>query len=275
MESILQGHLSKMVTELNEPVDYYLRMDDESVHLNQYLGKSLRLLFHEAIHCIHCGRKTKKSFSQGYCFPCMQKLAQCDRCIMSPELCHYEAGTCREPEWGETFCMQDHIVYLANSSGIKVGITRVENVPSRWIDQGAVQAVPILRVKTRYQSGLVEVVYKTHVSDRTQWQRMLKGGNDLLDMAQERDRLASEVESEIADLQSRFGLEAIQPIDNAAIQAITYPVIEYPQKVSSMNFDKQADIQGTLMGIKAQYLIFDTGVLNIRKFSGYEVELFA
>lgn len=271
----MRGHLSKMHTRLNEPVDYFLPLDDEEIHLNPYLDREIKLVFKEAIHCIHCGRVTNKSFSQGYCYPCFKKLAQCDLCIMSPERCHYDQGTCREPEWGDAFCMQDHIIYLANSSGIKVGITRVENIPSRWIDQGAVQALPIFRVKTRYQSGLAEVIYKAHISDKTHWQRMLKGNNTLVDLEAERDRLALEVAAEVGELQDRFGLEAIQVLEDATVQSITYPVITYPTKVVSMNFDKQPEVQGRLLGIKGQYLIFDTGVINVRKFSGYEVEFLA
>ena len=141
MSELARGALSKMAAQLDAPVQYSFRLGDELLPVNPLIGKSLRLEFLGAIHCTHCGRKTKSSYSQGYCYPCMQKLAQCDICIMSPERCHYEAGTCREPSWGEQFCMTDHIVYLANSSGIKVGITRATQIPTRWIDQGAVQRV--------------------------------------------------------------------------------------------------------------------------------------
>lgn len=141
-----QGGLRKMSAQLDAPVSYAFRLDEQVLPVNPLLGQHLRIEFLGAIHCTHCGRKTKKSFAQGYCYPCFTKLAQCDSCIMSPERCHYAAGTCREPAWGEQFCMTDHIVYLANSSGVKVGITRASQVPTRWIDQGASQALPILRV---------------------------------------------------------------------------------------------------------------------------------
>lgn len=157
MQELGRGALSKMSAQLGSPVvQYAFRLGDEQVAVNPLLGRRIRLEFLGAIHCSHCGRKTKKSFAQGYCYPCFTKLAQCDSCIMSPERCHYDAGTCREPAWGESFCMTDHVVYLANSSGIKVGITRATQVPTRWIDQGARQALPIMRVATRQQSGLVE-----------------------------------------------------------------------------------------------------------------------
>ena len=121
MSELARGALSKMAAQLDAPVQYSFRLGDELLPVNPLIGKTLRLEFLGAIHCTHCGRKTKSSYSQGYCYPCMQKLAQCDICIMSPERCHYDAGTCREPSWGEQFCMTDHVVYLANSSGIKVG----------------------------------------------------------------------------------------------------------------------------------------------------------
>lgn len=176
MEEIARGALSKMTARLesNAPVQYAFRLDDREVAVNPLIGRPLRLEYLGSIFCTHCGRKTKKSFSQGYCYPCFTRLAQCDSCIVSPEKCHYEQGTCREPEWGERFCMTDHVVYLANSSGVKVGITRASQIPTRWIDQGARQALPILRVATRQQSGLVEDLLRSQVADRTNWRAMLR-----------------------------------------------------------------------------------------------------
>ena len=137
------GSLEKMTTQLAEPVQYRLPVGDAELELNPLLGQRLELRYSGRIFCVNCQKKTAKSFNQGYCYPCFIKLAQCDMCIMKPETCHYAAGTCREPSWGEEFCFQPHIVYLANSSGIKVGITRQTQIPTRWIDQGAVQALPV------------------------------------------------------------------------------------------------------------------------------------
>ncbi|MGH8464909.1 MAG: DUF2797 domain-containing protein, partial [Pseudomonas sp.] len=177
-----RGSISKMSARLDAPVvQYAFRLGELEVPVNPLIGKTLRLEYLGAIHCSHCGRKTKTSFSQGYCYPCMTKLAQCDVCIMAPEKCHYDQGTCREPAWGEQFCMTDHVVYLANSSGIKVGITRATQVPTRWIDQGARQALPIMRVATRQQSGLVEDLLRSQVADRTNWRALLKGEAEALD----------------------------------------------------------------------------------------------
>jgi hypothetical protein len=170
----MQGHLRKMRARLDKPVQYELLLSEQAMPLNPLIGKPVKLVYTGKIYCVHCGRATKKSFSQGYCYPCFTSLAQCDTCIMKPETCHYAAGTCREPVWGETYCMQTHYVYLANSSGIKVGITRQNQIPTRWIDQGAVQALPIFKVQSRHISGLVEVAIAKHISDKTSWQQMLK-----------------------------------------------------------------------------------------------------
>ena len=266
-----RGALSKMSTRLEQPVQYSLRLGEQDLDLNALLGQGVRLEYLGAIHCSHCGRKTKKSFSQGYCYPCFSKLAQCDTCIMSPERCHYAAGTCREPAWGEQFCMTEHVVYLANSSGAKVGITRATQVPTRWIDQGATQALPIMRVATRQQSGLVEDVLRSQVTDRTNWRAMLKGEAAPLDLAQLAGEIFEACHDGITTLQERFGLQAIQPLSDLAVVDIAYPVLAYPAKVASFDLEKTPVVEGTLQGIKGQYLIFDTGVINIRKFTAYQL----
>jgi hypothetical protein len=267
------GILRKMKTRLESPVTYRMRVGDDDVPVNPLLGKSLQLQHSGEIFCVHCGRKTSKSFNQGYCYPCFQSLAQCDSCIIHPEKCHFDQGTCREPAWGERYCMQDHIVYLANSSGLKVGITRATQVPTRWIDQGANQALAVIRVRTRLQSGTLEVMFKQHVTDKTNWRDMLKGKSEPLDMMAERDRLLGECQEEIAELEQRFGFFAISIINGIDPVSITYPVQEFPEKIVSHNFDKDPVVTGTLLGIKGQYLIFDTGVINLRRFSGYNVNL--
>ena len=272
-ELLAAGAVRKMKTELADPVQYTMLLGDFEVQLNQYLDRELWLDYTGQINCIHCDRKTSKSFSQGYCYPCFKRLAQCDSCIMSPEKCHYAEGTCREPEWGEQHCMIDHFVYLANTSGVKVGITRGSQVPTRWMDQGATQAQPIFRVDTRLHSGLVETAFKNHIADRTQWQAMLKGDAEHRDLEQERQRLLTECAADIDALQQRFGLQAITPLESQQQTLINYPVLEYPTKVKSFNLDKPPRVGGTLLGIKGQYLIFDTGVINIRKYGGYQLSL--
>ena len=168
--------------------------------------------------------------------------------------------------------MTEHYVYLANSSGVKVGITRGTQLPTRWIDQGAVQALPILRVQTRQQSGLVEDVIRQHVADKTNWRTMLKGVIPELDLMERRDQLLELCQDELNVLDQRFGLQAIQRLDAEAVN-INYPVLEYPTKVTSLNFDKNPQVSGRLMGIKGQYLILDSGVINMRKFTAYHIEV--
>ncbi len=274
-----QGDLSKMRVELGstpgQPCQYWLSLDQQEVHLNPLLGKPISLVYQGAIHCQHCGRASNKSFAQGYCYPCFKKLPQCDSCILSPEKCHFEQGSCRDSDWGQAFCMNEHIVYLANSSGIKVGITRASQIPTRWIDQGAIQALPIFRVDTRQRSGLVEVLYKQHVADKTNWRMMLKGEVAAVDLIAAREQLQALCQTDIVALQQRHGIQAVQPILDAEVVEISYPVRNYPLKISSQSFDKTARVAGVLQGIKGQYLILDTGVINIRKFSAYQVQLFA
>lgn len=281
--TVYSGHLRKMRAQYENsltPVEYSLvlserspmELDDTPIVLNSMLGKRITIQYKNEIHCVSCGRKSNKSFNQGYCYPCFTRLASCDKCIMSPEKCHFQQGTCREPEWGQTHCMQSHYVYLANSSGLKVGITRGDQLPTRWIDQGAIQALPIFKVSQRYYSGLVEVLYKQEVSDRTQWQRMLKGQVEEIPLLQKQTELYDLFAERLEAIQSELPEGAITPVEDGAITEILYPVEEHPQKVKSFNLDKQSLVEGTLTGIKGQYLILDTGVINIRKFSGYHVE---
>jgi hypothetical protein len=269
------GHLAKMDVQPATTVQYQLPLDDQRIALNDLIGHSIRLEHMGDIHCIHCGRRTKKSFSQGYCYPCFNKLPQCDSCIMSPEKCHFHHGTCRDPQWGEKYCFTDHFVYLANSSGVKVGITRGTQLPTRWIDQGATQGLPIFRVQTRYQAGLIEDCIREHVADKTSWQKMLKGDAEPADLAAIRDDLLAKSESGLELLEQEFGLQALQRLYNETTTQIDFPVTRFPEKVKSFNLDKAPVVEGELQGIKGQYLILDTGVINIRKYTGYNVQFSA
>lgn len=269
-QQVFSGSLHKMsVRPDSNSIDYSIG----DLKINDLIGRDLKLEFNGKINCIGCGADTNKSFAQGFCYRCFTTKAACDACIMSPEKCHFDQNTCREPSWGETFCNQSHYVYLANSSGIKVGITRGTQIPTRWIDQGAAQALPIYRVLNRHMSGLVEVMLKQHVTDKTNWRTMLKGEPELLDLTVIRDRMFEEVKPEVSELQHRYGLNSIQPLYHAEQFDFKYPVTEYPSKVSSFNFDKEPTVSGKLQGIKGQYLIFDTGVINIRRFTGYQVSI--
>ena len=271
----LSGHLQKLSTHIDSmpdaQVQYTLNLGGQNLVLNDLIGSNIRLEHLGQINCSHCGRKTKKSYSQGFCFPCMQKLPQCDLCIMSPERCHFDAGTCRDETWGQAFCMQPHIVYLANSSGLKVGITRVNQMPTRWLDQGAAQAMPIMQVATRKLSGEVETVLKQYVADKTNWRQLLKGDADTVDLARAADTLLNQAEEDLDALLGNLSHTDYQWLDTAAI-SVRYPVLEYPTKIVSHNLDKEPVLEGRLLGIKGQYLILDTAVINIRKYSSYLVQ---
>jgi len=269
----LTGNIRKLTTSLGETVDYQLPIGEQSLPMNALIGQPLAMTYLGEIHCIECGRKTSKSFNQGYCYPCFRSLAQCDSCIVKPEQCHYFEGTCREPQWADQHCMQDHYVYLANSSGIKVGITRGSQIPTRWMDQGASQALPIMRVKNRLVSGLAEVILKQHVADKTAWQRMLKGEPEAVDLPARRDALFEQCRGELQQLADQQGEGSLTLLNDESAVNMRYPVDAYPQKVSSLNFDKTPEIEGTLQGIKGQYLILSSGVLNMRKFSGYKLQV--
>lgn len=270
------GQLSKMATQLNaetgNSIQYQLRFEDQAIDLNPLIGQTIKMQYVGDIHCCNCGRKSNKSYSQGYCYPCFKKLPQCDLCIMSPEKCHYHLGTCRDPSWGDDFCMQDHFVYLANSSALKVGITRGTQIPTRWCDQGASQGLPIFRVKNRLLSGLVETMFKKTLADKTNWRAMLKGEADDIDLVSIRDQLYQEYGQGIQEIEREHGPGAITFLPELNVTQLEYPVIEYPTKVSSLNFDKTPEIEGKLMGIKGQYLLLDCGVINLRKFTSYHIE---
>jgi hypothetical protein len=253
-----------------DPVRYSLELGGQEITLSDYLGETIRIEYLQQIECVHCGRVTKKSFNQGFCYPCFTRLAQCDLCIMSPEKCHFHLGTCREPDWGEANCMRPHIIYLSNTSGVKVGITRETQLPTRWIDQGAVRAMPMLRVGKRYHAGLIEHEFRQQVSDRTNWRNMLKNEVEDIDLYAVFKSLWPEIRSglkpELVD-----DAEVIAQPD--AVLDLRYPALGYPGKISSFNLDKERVVEGRLDAIKGQYLILDNGVINIRKYGGYLVSL--
>jgi len=274
---MLSGTLTKMRAELgtgNHPdeVNYFLPVGKHELPLNPYIGKHLKLEFLGNIICKNCGNRTKKSFSQGFCFPCMRRLAQCDMCILKPETCHFHLGTCREPEWGEKNCFVPHFVYLSNTSGLKVGITRYTQIPTRWIDQGATQATIMFKVENRLQSGLVETAFKARIADKTNWRTMLKENQPDVDLLAKADELKNGLQPDEIHEAAILSAEAVGD-QNKDVVSIRYPVLEFPKTIKSHNFDKSPLVEGTLLGIKGQYLMFDTGVINVRKFTSYEIRV--
>lgn len=278
-----QGICHKMRAKLGETVEtshghlaagveYSLVVDPFESALTGLVGNSIELEWTGRITCLGCGAKTPKSYSQGYCFKCFKTKAACDMCIMKPETCHFHLGTCREPEWAQSFCFNTHVVYLANSSALKVGITRHNQMPTRWLDQGATQAIPIIQTQSRFLAGVVEVLLAQDMSDKTDWRKMLKGESEPLMLQQIRDEVLNRYESDLLKLQHVYP-DQVSIIEQHKVHEFVYPVERYPEKVTAHNFDKTPVIKGRLNGIKGQYLILDTGVLNIRKFGGYELIL--
>jgi len=257
------GTLRKMKSELKKEVEYSLLVGEEEIRLNEFIGGTILLNYSGEIYCIRCGRKTGKSFAQGYCFPCFKTAPETEDCVLKPELCLAHDGIARDMEYAASHCLIEHVVYLSVTSDLKVGVTRHTQVPTRWIDQGAVRAIELARTENRYQAGSIEVFLKQYLKDKTNWRAMLK--NEITfegNLAQRK----SEVLELLPDEMKAFGIEEDR------ITEISYPVEAYPVKISSLNFDKEAHVGGNLSGIKGQYLIFDDGsVLNIRKFGGYHV----
>lgn len=231
--------------------------------MNARIGKPISINFSGAIYCIRCGARTKTSFSQGFCYPCFTSAPEAEECVLRPELCRAHEGIARDMEYAVSHCLAPQYVYLAVSSGLKVGVTRHTQIPARWIDQGASYAMVIAQAPNRYTAGLIEVALKDIFSDKTNWQQMLKNQlPPLVDLA----------------LQRQTALEYLPVhlkqyiVGNGQAAQIQYPVLAYPSKVKALNLDKDPVAAGTLTGIKGQYLIFgDGGVLNIRKFAGYEI----
>lgn len=261
----MEGNILKMKTQLLDVVDYHLPLGEELIHMNPLIGKKLTLEFDGRINCIATNEIINKTYGQGYSYKSFKTLAQCDMCLVKPETCHYQDGTCREPEWGEKHCMIPHYIYLSVASGLKVGITRETNLPFRWMDQGAIQALPILKVKDRLTSGIIEVELSKSFADKTNWRKMLKGDVEPVDLLQ----VQEEIYENFGNLIDDYEAEDLEE----EILEINYPVNAVPDKITSMGFDKTPKIEGTLTGIKGQYLIFDTGVLNIRKHNGYHISL--
>lgn len=257
---------------LAESVEYHLVLEPFDCQLTSAIGQDISLTWTGNIYCLSCGNKTPKSYSQGHCYRCMITKASCDMCMMKPETCHFAAGTCREPDWALDVCFQPHIVYLANSSAPKVGITRQSQVPTRWLDQGATQALPIMQVNSRRLSGLVEVLFAQEIADKTDWRALLKSEATPIDLTEIRDRLLEKYQSELDVLLTDQSNELLL-LPDARIREFAYPVAHYPAKVTAHNFDKKPEVHGRLNGIKGQYLLLDTGVLNLRKFGGYELKV--
>lgn len=258
----MKGQLRKMSHEPLDPVRYYLNLGDETAPLTPEVGKTATVRFLGKITCIECGRKIGKTYNQGYCYPCFRDLPQNALCGVRPERCEHERGNERDREFFRTRCNADHFVYLALTSGVKVGVTRYSNIPSRWIDQGAVKALIIARVPQRILAGKIEVALAEKMPDKTNWRKMLSGNIDDADLLKARGQAVEWFPPELRE----YALE------DEKIQTFAYPIQSPPQKIASHNLDKTPEFADILTGIKGQYLIFGNRVINLRKYAGYHME---
>jgi len=262
---LASGNIIKMRSEFADPVKYFLPIGETELAMNELIGKNLQLTFTGQINCISCGKKTKTSFGQGFCYNCLQTAPEASETVMRPELSKAHLGIARDMEWAREHDLIDHFVYLAISGELKVGVTRHHQVPTRWIDQGAGEAIILARTPNRHISGVIEVFLKNYFSDKTNWRSMLQNK-----VIQEYDLHAEKLKAtELLPAELQQYIHS----DNK-IWKISYPCSAFPEKVSSVSFDKEPVISGILSGIKGQYLIFSDGrVLNIRKHNGYFLEI--
>ncbi len=258
-----EGVLKKMQTEIGSPIQYYLVFESDFLNINQILNKelSINLIKHQ---CLNCGND-RPIFRQGFCKSCFFEIPSAGDWIMRPELstAHLDQED-RDLAYEKRVQLQPHIVYLANSSNVKVGVTRKTQVPTRWIDQGAHEAIEIVEVPNRYLAGITEIALKNHVGDKTNWRKMLTNNVDDEDLVEWRNKLKQFIPSEASDYY----------IENNTETHLQFPVLQYPEKVKSLNLDKTPNYTGILKGIKGQYLIFeDNTVFNVRSNEGYYVGL--
>ena len=259
-----KGVLTKMRTEFGEPINYFLYLKEEIIHMNALLGESVKMTF-AGYECLSCG-SGRKTYRMGHCYDCFYKMPQTAEWIIRPELskAHLDIED-RDLDFEKKTQLAPHIVYLALSSNVKVGVTRKNQVPTRWIDQGASAALEIIETPNRYLAGIAEVALKEFVADKTNWRKMLKNEIDNQDLFAFRDKL------------SQYIPEEVKPYflsDNAKKWTLDFPVNRYPKKIKSLNLTKTPNFQARLVGIKGQYLLFeDDTVFNVRGNEGLVVEV--
>ncbi|VAV82420.1 FIG00649061: hypothetical protein [hydrothermal vent metagenome] len=258
-----QGVLTKMQTEFGQPIQYFLVFENDFLNINQLLNKTVKINFVKH-QCLSCGLD-KPIYRQGFCKSCFYEVPQAADWIMRPELstAHLNKED-RDLEYEKKVQLQPHIVYLANSSNVKVGVTRKNQVPTRWIDQGAHEAIEIVEVPNRYLAGVTEVALKEHIADKTNWRKMLKNEIEDENLIEWRDRLKLYIPNEAKDY---F-------IENNKETHLDFPVMQYPEKPKSLNIEKTQEYIGKLVGVKGQYLIFeDETVFNVRANEGLVVSI--
>lgn len=261
----ISGNIIKMRTEPSDPVSYFLPIGTEEIAMNELIGTDISLHHNGIINCISCGKKTNKSYNQGFCYNCMQSAPEADESVIRPERSLSHLGVARDMEWAIEHDLIDHFVYLSITSDLKVGVTRNHQLFTRWIDQGASFAIKLACTPNRHIAGIIEVFLKKHINDKTNWSKMLRGEiNGSYDLIQEKERISLLLPAELRNYIDH---------DNTIFH-FNYPLMHTPESVSQVSFDNNPTINGKLSGIKGQYLIFGDGkVFNVRKHSGYFTEI--
>ncbi len=269
MADFFKGNLSKMHfsnegTEAAIKPQYYLEQNGSKAELNQLIGNEIEVEFEGQINCMHCGVSIKKTYGQGYCYPCFTSIPQTEECVFKPELCRAHEGIARDMDYAREHCLTDQYLYLALSGGLKVGITRFHQIPTRWIDQGAVSAIKVAITSNRYKVGLAEVALKQTFADRTNWRKMLTQNDEIVDLLPHKQKAVESLLSQNIEF---------SPTDDL-IYSIEYPILKFPQKIKSIDLLKNPKHRGLLAGIKGQYLIFSDGsAINIRKHGGFNIAI--
>ena len=259
-----KGQISKLKSEFSDPIKYFLPIGENEIYLNDYLNHQLHIKFTGDIFCINCDKKIKKTFMQGYCYPCFLQSPKTSECIFKPHLCRAHEGESRDMSWSKQNCLTTTYVYLSLTSNVKVGVTRASHIPSRWIDQGAHHAILFAKTPNRYLAGMIELTLSKYISDRTQWRKMIQGVYEEIDLLNKKNELINFIPQAYH--------QYISKDDNIA--HCNYPQEKFPDKIKSVNLDKSLEFSGILTGIKGQYLILDnTNVINVRKYTGYKVNL--
>ena len=263
MSNSYNGIIKKLHSNLNGEVQYHLPIGSSLVELNSLINKKVKFSFSGDIFCIKCNNQIKKTFAQGYCFPCFRDAPETSECILRPELCRAHEGESRDMEWSKKYCLSEQHVYMSFTGNLKIGATRHSHIPTRWIDQGATKAIILCTTPNRYLAGIIEVHLKQFYSDRTHWIKMLSGKFEEPDF----DQCYLDAKKYLNNQFSKY------IIDNKWTD-INYPIESIPEKIKSFSFDKESSYEDILTGIKGQYLLFKNNrVLNIRKHTGYEIEL--
>ncbi len=258
------GNILKMRTEEIHPVNYYLPVGNQEIYLNDLINHEIEIKYLNEINCIRCGRKTPKSFFQGYCYPCFRSAPETEECVLHPELCRAHEGIARNMDFAKSHCLIDHIVYLSYTSEIKVGVTRNTQIPARWIDQGAIAAIEIARTPNRYLAGVIEVLLKSNYPDKTNWRKMITETVLPLDLLNEKDHAINFFTDNLRQFSSK----------DTHIFKIQYPGTLPNNKLRSFDLYSNSFLRDILVGIKGQYLLFNSGyVINIRKYGGFLVEI--